>query len=159
VIAWIDVSARYHPVNLSDNVAVTKVELGLIEIAVGGVEFGLRLLDGRCIRRQSSKPAVDIALIQALELLDHLLRQLIIRMDNAELRRRLNESGLRLADGRESLIEIGWHLSKVSASRLRLQAQRDADLMDIRHRLRHFRLRYRYGRLPPIIFLLADRCR
>jgi hypothetical protein len=29
IIAWIDVSARYNPINLSDNVTVTKVELGL----------------------------------------------------------------------------------------------------------------------------------
>ena len=74
IIAWIDISARHNTVNLSDNVTVTKVEFGLNEIAVGGFEFRLRLLDGRCIRRQSSKRAVDIALIQSLELLDHLLR-------------------------------------------------------------------------------------
>ena len=74
VIARIDISARHDAINLGDDVTVTKVELGLNEIAVGGFELRLRLLDGRCIRRQSGERAVDIALIQLLELLDHLLR-------------------------------------------------------------------------------------
>ena len=64
-------------------------------------------------------------------------------MDNAELRRGLNESCLRLPDGGKSLIEIGWHLTEISAFRLRRQAQRDTDLTDLGQRLRHFGLRRR----------------
>ena len=37
----------------------------------------------------------------------------------------------------------GWYVTEISAFRLCRQAQRDSDLMDIRNRLRHFRLRYR----------------
>ena len=36
-------------------------------------------------------------------------------MSNAKLRRCLNESSLGLSNGRESLIEIGWHLTEISA--------------------------------------------
>ena len=36
-------------------------------------------------------------------------------MANAELRRRPNESCLRLSDGREGLIEIGRYLTEISA--------------------------------------------
>jgi hypothetical protein len=72
--ARIDVSACHNPANLSDNVTVTKIEFGLSEIALGGFEFRLRLLDGWSTRRQPSKRACDIALILILELLDHLLR-------------------------------------------------------------------------------------
>ena len=117
IVARIDISARHDTVNLGDDVAVTKVEFGLNEIAVGGFELRLRLLDGRCIRRQSGKRAVDIALIQLLELLDHLLRLLFIRMGHAQLRRGLNQGRLRLPDGGESLIEIGRHLAEISACR------------------------------------------
>ena len=46
-------------------------------------------------------------------------------MSNAKLRRRLDESCLRLSDGRESLIEIGRHLTEIPAFRLRRQPQRD----------------------------------
>ena len=38
-------------------------------------------------------------------------------MDNAELSRGLNQSCLRLQDGRESLIEIGRYLAEISARR------------------------------------------
>jgi hypothetical protein len=117
----------------------------------------LRLLDGRRVRRQSGKRAVDIPLIQILELLDHLFRQLFIRMDDAKLRRRLDKGSLCLADRRESLMEIGRHLTEVSAGRLRRQAQRGTDLMNIRRGLLHLRLRFREHRLPSIIFLPADR--
>ena len=122
IITRIDVSARHNAINLGDNVTVTKFELGLNEIAVGGFELRLRLLDGRRISRQPGKRAVDVTLIQFLELLDHLLRQLLIRMGDAELRRRLNEGCLRLPDGRESLIEIGRDLTEITAFGLRRQS-------------------------------------
>jgi hypothetical protein len=73
VIAWVDVPARHHPINFRDNVTVTKVELCLNEIALGGFELGLGLYDSRGVRRQSSKRPVDITSIQVLELLEHLL--------------------------------------------------------------------------------------
>ena len=76
-------------------------------------------------------------------------------MSNAELRRRLNESCLRLSDGRESLIEIGRYLTEVPAFGLRHQSQGDTGLMYVRHRLRHFRLRNREGGLPSIMLLLG----
>ena len=74
IIARIDISARHDPVNLSNNVTVTKIEFGLNEVALGGFELGFRLLDRRRIIRKSGQRAVDIALIQAFELLEHLLR-------------------------------------------------------------------------------------
>jgi len=79
-------------------------------------------------------------LIQFLELLDHLLWLLVIRMDHAQLRRRLNQGCLRRSDGREGLIEIGRHLTEISAFGLLRQPQRDADLMYIRHCLSNVRL-------------------
>jgi hypothetical protein len=66
VIAWIDVSARDHAVNFRDDVTVAKVELGLIEVAVSGIELGLRPLDGRRARRQSSKRAVATSPLSTL---------------------------------------------------------------------------------------------
>jgi hypothetical protein len=48
-IARIDVSARHNPVNLSDNVTVTKVQLGLSEVPVDGLELCLGLFNGRCL--------------------------------------------------------------------------------------------------------------
>jgi hypothetical protein len=53
---------------------------------------------------------VNVALrIKFLELLKHLFRGLVVRMDDAELSRTLNQICLRLANGGKSLIEIGWH--------------------------------------------------
>ena len=76
-------------------------------------------------------------------------------MSNAKLRRRLDESCLRLSNGRESLIEIGRHLTEISAFRLRRQSQRDTDLMDVRLCLDNFRLRNRKCGLPLIVLLPA----
>ena len=118
----------------------------------------MRLLDGRSVRGQSSKRAVDIAVIQLLELLDHLLRQLFVGMGNAQLCCRLDQGCLRISDGRESLIEIGWHLTKIAACGLRRQSQGDTDLMDIRHCLNDFRLRDRLGGLPSIVVLPTYGC-
>src|SRR6476660_7849771 len=74
-------------------------------------------------------------------------------MANAELRRRPNQVCLHVSDGSEGLIEIGWYLAEISAFGLRRQAQRSADLMDIRHCLGNFRLRNRQGGLPSIVLL------
>src|SRR5260370_27714530 len=79
-------------------------------------------------------------------------------MGNVQFCRRLNQSCLRLSDGRESLIEIRWHLAEISAFGLRRQSQRDTDLMDIRHCLDNFRLRNRQGGLPSIVLLPTYRC-
>ena len=111
----IDVSARDDAVDLRDDVAVAKIELGLSEIALGGFELGLGLLDGRRLRRQPGERAVDVARTGFLELLEHLLRRLVVRMDNTQLSRALDQGRLRLADGREGLIEIGRHLAEISA--------------------------------------------
>ena len=116
VVARIDVSARDDAVDLRDDVAVAKIELGLGEIALGDFELGLGLLDGRRVGRQPGEGAIDVALIQFLELLDHLLRRLVIRMDDAELSRRLDQRRLRLEDRREGLIEIGRNLAEIFAA-------------------------------------------
>ena len=114
-------------------------------------------LIGWGVRRQFGKRLVGITSIEILELLQHLLRQLLKRMGDAELCGCPDQGGLRVADGGEGLVEIGRHLSEIAAFGLRRQAQRGADLMDIRHRLRHLRLRFRQDRLPSIIFLPAYR--
>ena len=80
-------------------------------------------------------------------------------MDHAELRRRLNESGLRLPDGSERLVEIGRHLTEIPTLRLRRQTQRNTDLTDICQGFLHFSLRFRKDRLPSIIFFSRDRIR
>ena len=138
------------------DIAVTKLEFSLNEIAFRGFELRFRLLDGRRIIRKCGQRTVDIALIEALELLEHLLRQLFIRMSNAKLRGRLDESCLRLSDGRESLIEIGRHLAEISAFRLRQQPQGDTDLMDIRLCLDNVRLRDRKCGLPLTTRLMSS---
>ena len=74
IVARIDISARHNAINVRDDIAVAKVEFSLNEIALGGFELGFRLLDGRRIIRQSGQRAVDIAMIQAFELLEHRLR-------------------------------------------------------------------------------------
>jgi hypothetical protein len=61
VIARIDVPARDDAVDLRDDVTITKIQFGLSEIAVGGFEFSLGLLDGRSLGRELSKIAVDVA--------------------------------------------------------------------------------------------------
>ena len=99
----------------------------------GGRELGLGLLDGRRLRRQPGEYAVDVAFgIELFELFEHLLRSLVVRMDNAQLSRTLNQLCLRLQDRRKSLIEIGRHLAEITALRVRLQSQRDPDLVRIR---------------------------
>jgi hypothetical protein len=40
VVAGIDVPARDDAVNLRDDITITKVQFGLSEIAVGGLELG-----------------------------------------------------------------------------------------------------------------------
>ena len=94
IVARIDVSARDDAIDLRDDVAVAQVEFGLGEIALGGFELGLGLLDVRRVGRQPSEGAVDVALF--FELLEHLLRRLLERMDDAKLSRTLNQVGLRL---------------------------------------------------------------
>src|SRR5580704_8021924 len=76
-------------------------------------------------------------------------------MSNAKLGRRLDESCLRFSNGRKGLIEIGRHLTEISAFRLRRQPQRDTDLMDIRLCLDNFSLRDRKCGLPLIVLLPA----
>ena len=58
------------------------------------------------------------------ELFEHLLRGLVVGMDNAQFGCRLNQLRLRLQDRRERLVEIGRHLVEISAVfGLRRQAQ------------------------------------
>jgi hypothetical protein len=79
---------------------------------------------------ESATAALDVAF--ALELLEHLLRRLIVRMDDTELSRILNEVCLRLEDRREGLIEIRRHFGEILALLgLRRQPQRDPDLVHI----------------------------
>ena len=89
VIARINVPARDDAVNLRDDVTITKVQFGLSEIAVGDFEFSLGLLDSRSLGRELSKIAVDVALF--FELREHLLWALIERVDDAKLRRTLDQ--------------------------------------------------------------------
>ena len=62
VIARIDVAARDDAVDLRDDVAIAKIQFGLGEIAFGGFELGLGLLDGRRLGREPGERAVDVAL-------------------------------------------------------------------------------------------------
>src|SRR4029077_19994201 len=77
---------------------------GIAEIDFDQIELRLGLLDGRSLGRELSEIAVDIALF--CEPVEHLLRALSIRMDNAELGRTLDQVCLRLEDRRKGLIEI-----------------------------------------------------
>ena len=113
VIARVDVPARHDAVNLRDDVAKTKIQLGLGELAFGGFEPGLGLLDGRSLRLEASEGAIDVALF--FELLEHLLRGLVVGMDDAKLSRTLNQVRLRREDGRKSLIQIGGDLAEIFA--------------------------------------------
>src|SRR5215831_2310792 len=96
IIARIDIPARDDAVNLRDNVTIAKVEFGQSEVALGGPEFSLGLLDRRRFRRQPIERAVDVALgIEFFEFFDHLLRSLVVRMNHAKLSRTLNQLSLR----------------------------------------------------------------
>jgi hypothetical protein len=61
IVARIDVAPRDDAVDLRDDVAVTKIQFGLREIALGGFEFRLGLLDGRGIGRELGERGVDVA--------------------------------------------------------------------------------------------------
>ena len=149
VVAGIDVSARDDAVDLGDDFAILQVELGLGEIALGGLELRLGLLDGRRIRRQPSEGAIDVAFF--FERLNHLFRRFIERMDDAQLSRALDQVCLRLEHGRKGLIEIGRNLAEISALGLRRQSQGDTDLMDIGQRLGDVRAGRRQGGLPLVV--------
>ena len=133
VIAGIAVPARDDAVDLRDDVAIAKVQFGHSQIAFGGREFSLGLLDGRRLLRQPSERAVDVAFgIELLELFEHLRRSLADRMDDPQLSRTLKQICLRPQDRRERLIEIGRHLAEIPAALgLRRQPQRDPDLVHV----------------------------
>ena len=137
VITRIDVSARDDAVDVCDDVTIAKVEFSQSEVALGGFEFGLGLLDGRRFRRQPIERAVDIALgIELFEVFEHLLRRLVVGKQNAQLSRGLNQLRLRLQDRRKGLVEIGRYLLEIRAVfRQSLQPQRDTDLVRVRQRL------------------------
>jgi hypothetical protein len=136
VIAGIDVSARDDAVDLRDDVTIAKVEFSQSEVALGGFQFSLGLLDRWRFRRQPIERAVDVAFVELFELFEHPLRGLVVGMDNAQLGRGLNQVRLRLQDRRKRLIKIGRYLVEIRAVfGLRLQAQRDTDLVRIRQGL------------------------
>ena len=97
-----------------DDVTILEVEFGLGEIAVCGLELRLGLLDVRRFRRQPSEDAIDVAFF--FERLNHLVRRLPERMDDAQLRRALDQVRLRLQHGSKGLIEIGRNLGEISPS-------------------------------------------
>jgi hypothetical protein len=66
-VARIDVAPRDDAVDLRDDVGVTKIQFRLREIAPGGFEFRLGLLDGRGIGRELCERGVDVA--QFIELI------------------------------------------------------------------------------------------
>ena len=109
VVAGVDVAARHHAVDLADDVAVAEIQLGLIQIAAGLLQFGLRLLDGgrigndmldRCDSdcprglacRTPQWPALGVAVHE--------------RREVTELGRALDQFSQRLADRGEVLVEI-----------------------------------------------------
>jgi len=112
IIARIDIPARDDAVDFRNNIAVAKVEFSQREVALGGLELGLGLLDGRRLCSQAIECAVDIALF---ELFDYLLRRLVVGMENAQLSRRLKQLRQGLQNRRERLIEIGRHLVEIRA--------------------------------------------
>ena len=57
VVARIDVAARNDAIDLGDDVAVAEIELRLVEIALGGLELGLGLLEVRRVGGQPSEGA------------------------------------------------------------------------------------------------------
>ena len=109
VVSRIDIPARHDAVDLRDDVAITKVQFGFREFPLGDLDFGLGLLDSRSLLRELGEDAVDIALF--FEVVEHLLRALVIRMIDAELRRAVDQVRLSLKHGGKGLIEIGRHLA------------------------------------------------
>ena len=102
----------------------------------------------------------QVAELRLLELastqLEHLLRTLVVGVDDAELSRALNQLRLRLEDGRKGLIEIGRHLTEVFVVLgLRWQPQRDADLARVVQSLGDFRAGNREGRFPLVILFVG----
>ena len=127
---------------------------GIAEIYFGQIEPGLGLLDGRSLGRELGEIAIDVALFG--ELVEHLLRALIERMDNAELGGALDEVCLRLEDRRKGLIEIWRHLAEIfAATGLRRQPQRDTGLVNFGQRLVDLCVRSRQHFLRPIVLLTA----
>jgi hypothetical protein len=82
IVARIDISAGDDAIDLRNDVAIPKVELGQNEVALGRFDFSVGLFDGGCIRDQPSEGAVNIALrIQLVEL--ELCRRLGDEVDQA----------------------------------------------------------------------------
>ena len=149
-VARIDVAPRDDAVDLRRDVAVTQIQFGLREIALGGFEFRLGLLDGRGIGRVPGERGVDVA--QFIELIEHRFRTLVERVHDAELSGALNERRLRLEDGRKGLVKIGRHLAEIAAPvRLRREPERDADLVDFGQALGEVRAGRRQLRLPLVV--------
>lgn len=149
VVARIDVSPRDDAVDLGDHVAIPQVEFGLSEIAVGGLDLGLGLFDVRRFRGQPSEGVVDVALL--CEGREHLIRRFLLRMNDAQLSRTLNQLTLRLKQGRKGLAEIGGNLAEIFPFGLRRQSQRDSYLTHIGRRLGDVGASCQQGRLPPVV--------
>jgi hypothetical protein len=80
IVARVDVPARDDAIDLRNDVAVAKIELGLGEIALGGFEPGFGLLDRGRIRREPGERAVDVTRVGFLELRDHRPGRLVVRV-------------------------------------------------------------------------------
>jgi len=154
VIARIDIPARDNAINVGRDVAVTKIQFGLSEIASGDLELGLGLLDGRRLCRELSEIAIDVTVF--CELVEHLLRALSVRMDNAELGRTLDQVCPRRENRRKGLIEIGRHMAKIFAViGLRRQPQRGTGLVNFGQVLFDLCVGSRQGFLRLIVRLTA----
>ena len=79
VIAGIHVAPCDHAIDLRANRAVSKIESGLVEIALSLHQTGLGLFQGRRVLDHVGIDAVDIAAgIAPVEFLHHLLRREIV---------------------------------------------------------------------------------
>ena len=78
LIAWVDVATRHDTVNVGHDIAIGKVQLGLIEIGLGLLQLGLSLFGVGCIFGNLIEDRIDIAgRVALVEFCEHLFGRLI----------------------------------------------------------------------------------
>ena len=77
LVAWIDIATRHDTVDVGDDIAIGKVQLGLTEIGLGLIQLGLSLFDVGCIPSDLIQDRIDIAgRVALVELREHLCGRL-----------------------------------------------------------------------------------
>ena len=96
VVAGIDVSPGDDTVDLGDYIAITEIQLGLVQIALSRGQLGLGLLDGGCVLKELGVDAVAVLPSGPMELSYAMEHAAELTSDSAERACRLLRVGTHL---------------------------------------------------------------